>query len=174
VRRPLKKHAGNVRFENVPSFIWKQDVTVEAPSFDKVQGDIAFGGAFYFYTDGAPHGLEVRESSVEELIRFGAEVKEAANKPIRHRDVPEINHIYGTIIANTPRHVGSKYVTLGHLARVRNLRDSKRGLPWHVRKVCDSSPNLSEDCVFLDELGLPLPAQGTGAQVTGTSRYADG
>src|SRR6201996_6198387 len=103
------EHAGNVRFVNVPSFIWKQDVTVETPSFGSVTGDIAFGGAFYFYTDGEPHGLEVRESSVEELIRFGTEVKAAANMAfaVEHPDIPEINHIYGTIIANTPRHAGS-------------------------------------------------------------------
>jgi len=103
------EHAGNVRFVNVPSFIWKQDVTVETPSFGPVTGDIAFGGAFYFYADGQPHGLEVREASVEELIRFGAEVKAAANKafPVEHPEIPEINHIYGTIIANAPRHAGS-------------------------------------------------------------------
>lgn len=102
-------HAGPVRFVNVPSFIWKQDVTVETPSFGKVTGDIAYGGAFYFYTDGEPHGLEVRESGVERLIRFGAEVKEAANKafPVAHPEIPEINHIYGTIVANKPRHAGS-------------------------------------------------------------------
>lgn len=103
------EHAGNVRFVNVPSFIWKQDVSVETPSFGTVTGDIAFGGAFYFYTDGEPHGLQVRESSVEELIRFGAEVKAAANQafPVRHPDIPEINHIYGTIVAAAPRHAGS-------------------------------------------------------------------
>jgi proline racemase len=103
------EHAGNVRFVNVPSFIWKRDVSVETPSFGTVTGDIAFGGAFYFYTDGAPHGLEVRESSVEALIKFGAEVKEAANKayPVVHPDIPEIIHIYGTIIANAARHAGS-------------------------------------------------------------------
>jgi trans-L-3-hydroxyproline dehydratase len=103
------EHAGNVRFVNVPSFIWKKDVTVQTPSFGPVTGDIAFGGAFYFYTDGQPHGLEVRESSVEELIRFGAEVKAAANMafPVEHPHIPEINHIYGTIIANAPRQAGS-------------------------------------------------------------------
>jgi len=102
-------HAGPARFVNVPSFIWKQDVTVETPSFGKVTGDIAYGGAFYFYADGKPHGLEVRESDVERLIRFGAEVKEAANKAfaVVHPEIPEINHIYGTIIANEPRHAGS-------------------------------------------------------------------
>jgi proline racemase len=103
------EHAGNVRFVNVPSFIWKRDVTVQTPSFGAVTGDIAFGGAFYFYADGAPFDLPVRESAIEQLIKFGAEVKIAANEAFKvvHPEIPELNHIYGTIIANTPRHAGS-------------------------------------------------------------------
>jgi trans-L-3-hydroxyproline dehydratase len=103
------EHASSVRFVNVPSFLWKRDVSVETPSFGTVTGDIAYGGAFYFYVDGAPFDLPIRESAVDELIRFGAQVKEAANKsyPVAHPLIPEINHIYGTIIANAPRHTGS-------------------------------------------------------------------
>lgn len=103
------EHASGVRFFNVPSFLWLRDVTVETPSFGKVTGDIAYGGAFYFYVDGAPFDLPIRESAVEQLIRFGAEVKQAANKafPVQHPEIPEINHVYGTIIANQPRHEGS-------------------------------------------------------------------
>ncbi|NTX26736.1 proline racemase family protein [Burkholderia pyrrocinia] len=103
------EHAGPVRFVNVPSFIWKRDVSIETPSFGTVTGDIAYGGAFYFYVDGAPFDLPVRESAVERLIQFGSEVKDAANVayPVVHPEIPEINHIYGTIIANAPRHPGS-------------------------------------------------------------------
>lgn len=103
------EHAGNVRFVNVPSFIWQRDVTVDTPTFGKVTGDIAFGGAFYFYADGAPFDLPVRESAVERLIAFGAQVKAAANAAFKvvHPEIPELNHIYGTIIANSPRHAGS-------------------------------------------------------------------
>ncbi|MDR5752931.1 MULTISPECIES: trans-3-hydroxy-L-proline dehydratase [unclassified Caballeronia] len=103
------EHAGNVRFVNVPSFIWQRDVTVDTPTFGKVTGDIAFGGAFYFYVDGAPFDLPVRESAVVRLIAFGAEVKAAANAAFKvvHPEIPELNHIYGTIIANSPRHAGS-------------------------------------------------------------------
>ncbi|AMH43695.1 MULTISPECIES: trans-3-hydroxy-L-proline dehydratase [Burkholderiaceae] len=102
-------HAGNVRFVNVPSFIWQRDVTVHTPSFGSVTGDIAFGGAFYFYTDGAPFDLPIRESAVDKLIQFGAEVKAAANKAVKvvHPEIPELNHIYGTIIANEARYAGS-------------------------------------------------------------------
>ena len=102
-------HAGRVRFINVASFLYRRDVTVETPTFGAVTGDIAYGGAFYFYTDGRPHGLAIREEHIEALTRFGAEVKAAANRayPVVHPDVPEINHIYGTIIDGAPRHAGS-------------------------------------------------------------------
>jgi trans-L-3-hydroxyproline dehydratase len=91
--------AGSVRFVNVPSFVWARDVSVETDSFGRVTGDIAFGGAFYFYVDGRPHGLAIRSHDAERLIRFGAEVKAAANIafPVVHPDIPELNHIYGTI-----------------------------------------------------------------------------
>lgn len=103
------EHVSSVRFVNVPSFIWQRDVSVDTPSFGKVTGDIAYGGAFYFYADGTPFGLSIRETAVEALIRFGAEVKAAANAkyPVAHPEIPEINHIYGTIVSNAPRHPGS-------------------------------------------------------------------
>lgn len=102
-------HANGVRFINVPSFIYKRDVTVHTPTYGAVTGDIAYGGAFYFYTSGKPHGLDIRESAIDALKQFGAEVKQAANRafPVVHPDIPEINHIYGTIIDGAPRHASS-------------------------------------------------------------------
>jgi proline racemase len=99
------ERAGSVRFVNVPSFLVARDVVVQTPSFGAVTGDIAFGGAFYFYTDGAPHGLSIDESNIEQLIRFGHEVKTAANiaYPVMHPLLPELNHIYGTIISGNAR-----------------------------------------------------------------------
>ena len=75
-----------------------------------MRGDIAFGGAFYVYVDGRPHGLEVSARNVEALVRFGAEVKAAANRayPVVHDEIPELNHIYGTIIDGPPRQPGSR------------------------------------------------------------------
>lgn len=104
------ERAGGVRFVNVPSFLLLRDVAVETPSFGRVVGDIAYGGAFYFYTPGAPHGFGIVESEVARLIRFGAEVKNAANAryPVQHPDIPEINRIYGTIIDGKPRNPGSR------------------------------------------------------------------
>ena len=100
---------GSVSFVNVPSFVWQADAVVETPSFGRVSGDIAFGGAFYFYADGRPHGLSVTAANVEALIRFGHEVKTAANLAytVRHDEIPELNHIYGTIITGDPIHPGA-------------------------------------------------------------------
>ncbi|HET8997341.1 MAG TPA: trans-3-hydroxy-L-proline dehydratase [Acetobacteraceae bacterium] len=101
--------AGAVRFVNVPSFLFARDIVVETPSFGRVVGDIAYGGAFYVYTSGAACGLSIIEADVERLVRFGAEVKAAANAryPVVHPEIPEINHIYGTIIDGPPRNPGS-------------------------------------------------------------------
>jgi proline racemase len=103
------ERAGPVRFTNVPSFLLIRDAEVDTPSFGRVTGDIAYGGAFYFYTPAAPLGLRIREDDIERLVRFGAEVKAAANAkyPVVHPDVPEINHIYGTIVDGPPRAAGS-------------------------------------------------------------------
>lgn len=103
------EHANGVRFINVPSFLYRRDVAVETPTYGRVAGDIAYGGAFYFYTSGRPFGLAIRESAIEELTRFGAEVKRAANEAFKvvHPEIPEINHIYGTVIDGDPRHPGS-------------------------------------------------------------------
>jgi trans-L-3-hydroxyproline dehydratase len=98
------KRAAGVRFVNVASYLLHADATVETPSFGTVKGDIAFGGAFYFYTDGRPFGLSIRPENAQALIRFGAEVKAAANAkyPVVHPDIPELNHIYGTIVDGDP------------------------------------------------------------------------
>ena len=100
---------GTVRFKNVPSFLYKADVEVETPSFGKVTVDIAFGGAFYAYLDGAQVGLEVTPDNYRQLIQLGYEVKQAviASTEIQHPLIPELNKLYGTIIDGKPQYEGS-------------------------------------------------------------------
>lgn len=99
------RRVGRVRFLNVPSFLYLWDAVVSTPGFGEVSVDIAFGGAFYAYLDGAAVGLAVVPENVRELVELGDQVKRAvmAAVPIQHPEVPELNRLYGTIIAGPPR-----------------------------------------------------------------------
>lgn len=100
---------GGVRFRNVPSFLYRQDVSVVTPSFGEVTVDVAFGGAFYAYLDGAQIGLTVTPRNLRALVQLGDEVKKAvaASVEIQHPLTPELNALYGTIIGGPPQHEGS-------------------------------------------------------------------
>lgn len=103
------KKTGSVRFVNVPSFIFKRDVTVVTPTFGEVTGDIAYGGATYFYVDGHSHDIAIRETDVQKIMQFGYEIKTAVNAamPVIHPEIPEFNDVYGVMIYGAPRHEGS-------------------------------------------------------------------
>ena len=103
------RRVGRVRFNNVPSFLYRQDLEVYTPSFGTVTVDIAFGGAFYAYLDGAQVGLEVTPENYRPLILLGDEVKKAVSAKIKvqHPLEPELNRLYGTIIHGPPQHEGS-------------------------------------------------------------------
>lgn len=103
------KRAGNVRFVNVPSFIFMRDVTVDTPTFGKVTGDIAYGGATYFYVDGRPFDIVIREKDVQKIQQFGYEIKTGVNAkmPVVHPEIPEFNDVYGVMVYGDPRHEGS-------------------------------------------------------------------
>jgi proline racemase len=101
--------AGRTRFRNVPSFLYRRDVEVDTPGFGKLIVDIAFGGAFYAYMDGAQARLDVRPENYRQLIQLGDEVKHAVEDilDVVHPLEPELRGIYGTIIDGPPRLPGS-------------------------------------------------------------------
>lgn len=99
------ERVGRVRFKNVPSFLYLRDLPVTTPSFGSVTVDIAFGGAFYAYLDGAQVGLEITPDNYRTLINLGDEVKKAvaAEVDIQHPLQPELDRLYGTIIDGKPQ-----------------------------------------------------------------------
>jgi proline racemase len=98
-----------VRFRNVPSFLLRRDLKVATPSFGELVLDIAFGGAFYAYLDGAQAGLAVRPENTRTLVALGDEVKRAVEAALEvvHPEEPELRGLYGTIIDGPPRYEGS-------------------------------------------------------------------
>jgi trans-L-3-hydroxyproline dehydratase len=98
-----------VRFVNVPSFVYRRQVSIATAGSGVVTGDIGFGGAFYVYVDGAQYGMPITAAHAGELVRFGDDVTVAANAafPVVHPIIPELNHIYGTIISGPPADAAS-------------------------------------------------------------------
>jgi proline racemase len=104
------RKVGTVRFRNVPSFLYKKDLTIDTPSFGKLTVDIAFGGAFYAYLSNENSGLEIHPDNYRTLILLGDEVKKAvmATTKVQHPLESELNQLYGTIIDGKPRFTGTQ------------------------------------------------------------------
>lgn len=88
-----------VSFRNVPAFVLepKIRVAVEGQSIDCT---VAYGGAFYAYTDAAALGLELVPGEAAEVIRLGRLIKaEVARRcEIAHPEGPDdLGFLYGTI-----------------------------------------------------------------------------
>lgn len=92
-----------VRFENVPSFVYADNIDITT-SFGDLSVPVVFGGAFYALAEASWAGLEVVPEQSRRLIDFGMEVKRAveAKLDVRHPLEPDLRDIYGTIITGAP------------------------------------------------------------------------
>lgn len=72
----------DVFFENVPSFVFAEDVEVDVPEIGKVNLDISYGGNFFAIVKASDVGLKVNPESSKEIIRKGNLIKDAVNTQI--------------------------------------------------------------------------------------------
>jgi proline racemase len=100
----------SVAFENVPSFVYALDQTVDVPGIGPVRYDVAFGGAFYAYCRAADLGVGLGPSEFRRLIEVGTAVKRAVMEslPIRHPFEDDLGFLYGTIIVGEPETDGAQ------------------------------------------------------------------
>jgi proline racemase len=100
----------SVAFENVPSFVYAFDQTVEVSGIGPVRYDVAFGGAFYAYCQAADLGVGLGPSDFRRLIEVGRAVKYAVMEslPIRHPFEEDLSFLYGTIVVGPPETDGAQ------------------------------------------------------------------
>lgn len=79
-------HAVEVNILNVPSFLYKHDLTIETDKFGRISYDISFGGSFFALVDAQKIGLDIEMENVETIITLGMELLEKINATvdIRH------------------------------------------------------------------------------------------
>lgn len=73
----------SVSFKNVPSFLYKKDVTIDVPDVGQVTLDVSFGGSFFAIVKVADLGLQISHKNASELADVGMKILNAANDQIQ-------------------------------------------------------------------------------------------
>lgn len=83
---------GEVTVANVPAYRYRAHVAVEVQGFGVVQGDVAWGGNWFYLVEDLRHGLVLEE--VEELTDFTWAIRQALEREgVRGAQGAEIDHI---------------------------------------------------------------------------------
>lgn len=75
-----------VSFVNVPSFIFKKDVSISVDGKGTISCDIGFGGNFFAMVDVTSIGLTLCKENLSKLIPLGLKIRDTVNKDV------EISH----------------------------------------------------------------------------------
>ena len=107
VTATARRSGGDVRsvsFVNVPSFLYKKDLSVTVPDIGEVAYDLAFGGAFYAFCEAGPLGLGLEAADYDRIIDTGKRIKQAVaeNNAIEHPQETDLGFLYGTIFIGAP------------------------------------------------------------------------
>lgn len=78
---------GSVSVANVPSHRKAEAVTVDVPGVDRVSGDVAWGGNWFFLV--GEHGQKLDLARVDELTDFAWRIRQAVNA----QGFPEVDHV---------------------------------------------------------------------------------
>ncbi|MCB2220807.1 MAG: proline racemase family protein [Bacteroidetes bacterium] len=92
-------------FNNVPSFVYKKDQSLNIKGLGNIRYDIAFGGAFYAFCDAKDWNLKLDPSHYNEIIAAGKKMKQLVTRQnvIRHPIEPDLGFLYGIIFTSPPQ-----------------------------------------------------------------------
>ncbi|WP_245592088.1 proline racemase family protein [Clostridiisalibacter paucivorans] len=101
-----------VRFQNVPCFVYREDIVVNVDGIGDVVADVVYCGAFYVYLDVNKIGLHVTVDNAQKLVDIGTEIKHKVMEVMEfNHPTSGVNWLYGTIFYEPPVNDGDKLVT---------------------------------------------------------------
>jgi proline racemase len=85
----------SVSFENVPSFVFRTDLTLQVPDVGDLVVDIAFGGLFFVLVNARQLEITLIPDNLPRLADIGMRIISAANQQVtvRHPELPHIDEI---------------------------------------------------------------------------------
>ena len=81
----VEGEAVEVSILNVPSFLYKKNLSIQTPDFGKVDYDIAFGGSFFALVDAEKAGLSLEMTNIEQITELGMELRDKINATVTVR-----------------------------------------------------------------------------------------
>ena len=88
IRARVKVERGRaveVSILNVPSFLYRENLSLELEEYGAVPFDIAFGGSFFALVDSERAGLALRQDNLKQLTDFGMRLREKINRTLHIR-----------------------------------------------------------------------------------------
>lgn len=82
----------SVSFQNVPSFLYKKDVTVDVPDVGKIKLDISFGGSFFAILPVSEVNEKIEPKNSQKLADVGMKILHAVNDQVKVQH-PVLDHI---------------------------------------------------------------------------------
>lgn len=82
----------SVSFENVPAFLYAQDLSIVVAGLGEVVMDVAWGGNFYGIIEAQSLGLPLDRQHARTAIKWARQIREAVNERtvIQHPELPEV------------------------------------------------------------------------------------
>jgi proline racemase len=107
-----------VSIQNVPSFLYMENVQVDVPELGKITFDISFGGSFFALVKSTDLDIDICPENAQKLCNVGMKILHAINAsiPVQHPLLPHINtvdlvEIYGP--AKNPKATLQNVVVFG-------------------------------------------------------------
>lgn len=91
-----------VSFQNVPSFLYADNILVKVPEIGEVRVSVSFGGGFYIFVEAEDLGLRVQMSDASDIVKHAMWLKDWGNKELNvvHPVNSGIKGIYGVIVTD--------------------------------------------------------------------------
>ena len=85
----------SVTFENVPSFLYQENIPITLSDGRPISVDISFGGNFFALVNINDTGLKIEQPDLNALVTLGMEIRGIINKTvvIQHPLIPSINTV---------------------------------------------------------------------------------
>jgi proline racemase/trans-L-3-hydroxyproline dehydratase len=106
-----EKDIKSIALENVPAFLYSQDLEINVPGFGNIKVDIGFGGNFFTLVDIDTINMEITKSNMNELRELSKVILAAANSAIdvQHPANPSINYMDQLLFCNNRPNKNNEY-----------------------------------------------------------------